>query len=196
MPVTPDQKTEEALHSLGCAFTRRSDGVYVVPHDIKIGYSGITELPDLSNVIVKGNFTCPNNLLTSLKGCPREVEGDFWCNHNQLTSLEGCPQKVGGNFQCQENNLISLAHAPAAVGGYFFCEKNKLTSLEGAPKEFLRIDSDFGTFIYWSDVPEKVRRSPEDLSRKAEEQASRETLSRLKKIANDHKIKLKKPALK
>jgi hypothetical protein len=190
------QTTEEALHELGCAFTRRADGLYEVPHDIKIGYSDITELPNLSDVIVKGNFTCPKNRLTSLKGCPREVEGDFWCDRNQLTSLEGCPQKVGGNFLCNGNNLTSLAHAPPEIGGYFFCEKNKLESLADAPKKFLRLDSDFGSFESWDKIPDNIRRGPAVVAQEAEERAAHDTLERLKKVANDHKLKLKKPAIK
>ena len=195
MPATADQ-TEEALRLLGASYTRRADGMFVVPHDIKLSYQGISELPDLSSVIVKGNFTIAANNLTSLRGCPREVEGDFWCHHNLLTSLEGCPSKVGGNFWCHENNLTSLAHAPDAVGGYFYCDRNALTSLEGAPKTFIQIQSDFGNFKSWDEVPEKLRHSPEVRREKAEKEAAHETLDRLRKIANEHPVKIKKPALK
>ena len=195
MPPTPAQ-TEDNLRSLGAAYRRRADGMYVVEHDIKLSYQGLNELPDLSSVIVKGSFTIAANNLTSLKGCPREVGGDFWCHHNALTSLEGCPSKVAGNFWCHENNLTSLAHAPESVGGYFYCDKNQLTSLEGAPKTFIRIDSDFGSFKSWDEVPERLRRSPEIQRQEAEEKAGRETLERLRKIAHDRPVKIKKPAIK
>ena len=188
--------TEETLRDLGCAFTLRSDGMYVVPHDIKLGYQDMTELPDLSSVIVQGSFTVPANRLTSLKGCPREVAGDFWCHHNLLISLEGCPAKVGGNFWCQENNLTSLAHAPDAIGGYFYCDKNELTSLAGAPKTFIQIDSDFGKFKTWGEIPERLRISKETFTRQVEEQAAQTRLDQLRKIAQDHPVKIKKRAIK
>lgn len=54
-------------------------------------------LPDLSNVIVKGNFKCSYNPLRSLKGSPKKVKGDFDCSYcTNLTSLEGAPEKSGG----------------------------------------------------------------------------------------------------
>ena len=52
---------------------------------------------------VGGNFSCFDNKLTSLNGCPKEVNGDFDCNHNNLTSLKGSPSKVGEHFDCSNN---------------------------------------------------------------------------------------------
>jgi len=43
---------------------------------------------------VKGDFSCYNSQLTSLKGCPKIVTGGFECGKNQLTSLEFCPDKA------------------------------------------------------------------------------------------------------
>lgn len=90
-------------------------------------------LPDLSNIILIGDFDCSKNQLTSLKGAPKEVGGRFNCVDNQLTSLEGSPEKVGRDFYCRGNQLTSLEGAPKEVGGDFNCANNKLTSLEGAP---------------------------------------------------------------
>jgi hypothetical protein len=84
---------------------------------------------------VDGNFSCSNNQLTSLAGCPNEVGGYFDCSNNQLISLEGAPKSVsGGYFDCHDNQLISLEGAPKSVSGYFDCHDNQLTSLEGAPQ--------------------------------------------------------------
>ena len=32
------------------------------------------------------------------------IKGDFDCSFNELTSLEGCPKEVGGNFYCYYNS--------------------------------------------------------------------------------------------
>ncbi len=197
MPASPDM-TEETLRVLGCTYTREADGTYVVKGDIKISYQGLKELPDLSSVIVQGNFYCNDNRLTSLKGAPREVTGDFWCHFNFLTSLEGAPKKVGDSFWCHNNALTSLAHAPQEVGGYFYCNnmRDSLKNLEGAPRKFKELHSDFGTFQSWDEIPEEVRYSKETRERLAAEAASQATLERLKKTANDNRFKLKKPGFK
>ena len=84
---------------------------------------------------VRGNFNCSDNQLTTLEGAPREVRGNFWCVHNQLTTLEGAPQVVGKDFYCNDNQLTTLEGAPQKVGGSFYCYDNQLTTLVGAPRE-------------------------------------------------------------
>jgi len=84
---------------------------------------------------VGGNFVCNDNQLKSLEGGPEQVGDTFWCDYNQLTNLEGAPEKVGEDFWCHNNQLTSLQGAPEQVGGYFDCNRNKLTTLEGAPKK-------------------------------------------------------------
>ena len=56
------------------------------------------------DVVIKGDFYCYGNQLTSLKGCPEKVSGEFNCSYNQLTSLEGCPKKIGRDFYCSNNS--------------------------------------------------------------------------------------------
>ena len=73
--------------------------VFDIPHDRKFVCKGsvclagmkLTKLPDLSNVIVEGNFSCAENLLTSLKGRPAKVGGYFDCEYNKLESLQEIP---------------------------------------------------------------------------------------------------------
>ena len=129
---------------------------FVIKDDLDLFNKDLTELPDLSGVIVEGDFSCSYNRLTSLKGAPQKVGGSFvcsanrltslngapqevgegfYCNCNQLTSLEGAPQKVGGCFDCHDNELFSLKNSPLKVSGDFICSDNRLESLEGAPKE-------------------------------------------------------------
>ncbi len=128
---------------------------FVVRGNLDLSELGLSELPDLSGVIVEGEFNCSNNNLQSLKGAPQNVgdyfdcrenqltsligapqcvDGNFYCGENQLTSLEGAPQSVCGDFYCGYNNLKSLKGAPQSVGGYFDCRENQLTSLIGAPQ--------------------------------------------------------------
>ena len=95
----------------------------------------LEKLPDLSKVIVNGDFNCYYNKLVTLKGAPKEVRGNFYCDNNKLTSLEGAPKIINGDFYCKYNNLISLEGCPKKIGGDFNCNYNQLTSLEGAPKE-------------------------------------------------------------
>lgn len=63
--------------------------------------ASLAGFPKLDKII---NFRCDSNRLTSLEGCPREVENDFACNDNQLMSLEGCPSYVGRLFYCYNND--------------------------------------------------------------------------------------------
>ena len=94
----------------------------------------LTELFDLSDVEVTGDFNCGLNDLTSLKGCPHTVGGNFYCGRNNLTNLEGAPKKViNGGFFCRYSNLTSLK-GPHTIHNNFWCSNNPLTSLEGMPK--------------------------------------------------------------
>ena len=91
---------------------------------------GLTELPDLSNIIIKGSFDCSNNQLTSLKGCPTEIGGHFYCAYNQLTSLIGCPTEIGGHFWCNHNKLTSLNGCPQIIKEVAIFDKNVILSKE------------------------------------------------------------------
>ena len=73
----------------------------------------LTELPDLSNVIIKGNF--------------------IFCR-NRISSFKGCPSKIGGRLICFMNNLSSWQYAPLKIGGGIDCSCNEFTSLLGVPK--------------------------------------------------------------
>jgi hypothetical protein len=161
-------KTEGLLNEWDYSFQRQSDGRLLVQGNIDLAHRGLMELPDLSCVIVTGNFYCQDNLLTSLKGAPSEVRGGFWCYNNQLTSLEHTPASITGQFICHNNKLTSLEHVPERITGDFTCSTNLLTSLEGAPKQFNNLTSDFGTFKTWNDVPERLRCSPETIAANAQ----------------------------
>ena len=111
---------------------------FVIKANVDFSESSLTELPDLSNVSVEGDFCCERcKNLTSLKGSPKEIGGDFCCsNCCNLTSLEGASQKVQGSFDCGICvKLKSLKGAPQKVGKDFGCTFcSNLVSLEGAPR--------------------------------------------------------------
>ena len=96
---------------------------FVIWGDVWINDRGLSKLPDLSKVIVRGSFICSDNKLTSLEGAPREVRNTFRCDYNRLTSLKGAPKKVGGVFRGQLNPLDSFEGAPVmCTGSRFRCE--------------------------------------------------------------------------
>ena len=99
---------------------------------------GISKLPDLSKVIVEGNFNCGGTNITNLKGSPKKVGGNFWCDDcTKLKSLKGAPREVGGSFICEGCSITDLEGAPKVVGGNFYCrfENYLLSSLQGAPQK-------------------------------------------------------------
>lgn len=100
----------------------------------------LKKIPDLSNILVEGDFDCSNNQLITLEGAPQEVYGIFSCHNNKLTSLKGAPREVHSNFDCRENRLITLEGAPSPqyFYGSFDCSNNKLTTLKGAPQKEVR----------------------------------------------------------
>ena len=85
---------------------------YTVNEDLSVDVAGDVSLLELNIVelpvkfrTVSGNFTCSQNKLISLVGCPSSVGGDFLCSVNRLTTLEFCPVQVGSSFNCDNNNV-------------------------------------------------------------------------------------------
>jgi len=85
---------------------------YVINDDLTIDVNGRVNLSHKNLITfpeyikfrnVSGYFSCDNNQLTSLEGCPSTVGRSFFCDNNQLTSLKGCPSTVGGFFSCYNN---------------------------------------------------------------------------------------------
>ena len=104
-----------------------------VNQDVDLSHLELEEIPMKFNII-KGNFACSHNQLTSLKGCPKVVFGSFKCNNNYLTDLVLGPEIVTGFYNCDLNELISLNGAPSQVSS-FYCSFNKLTNLVGSPSK-------------------------------------------------------------
>ena len=134
---------------------------YMIDGNVDLYGMDLIELPDFSEIKVRGDFSCHYNKLTALKGAPSEVGGNFECNDNKLKDLVGAPQdivgdfdafgnqletlnggpkKVKGAFNVHNNHLVNLKGAPEIVGKYFWCSNNRLETLEGAP---LRVEGSF-----------------------------------------------------
>ena len=101
------------------------EGFVIKRHVVIPEMKGLTILPDMSTVTVKGNFDCSGLGLKTLKGAPKRVEGDFICSYNKLKTLDGGPQYVGGNYDCSFANLKSLKGAAEYVGGDFNCRGSR-----------------------------------------------------------------------
>jgi hypothetical protein len=99
-------------------YTINSDGSIDVDGDVGLFDRELTELPLTFNKVT-GHFSCSNNKLTSLKGCPRWIGGFFDCERNNLTSLEFSPDYVGAWFACNHNNLIDNYCDSEIIGNFY-----------------------------------------------------------------------------
>jgi hypothetical protein len=99
-------------------YTINSDGSIDVDGNVNLYYMELTELPLTFNKVT-GHFSCSNNKLTSLKGCPRWIGGFFDCERNNLTSLEFSPDYVGAWFACNHNNLIDNYCDSEIIGNFY-----------------------------------------------------------------------------
>jgi hypothetical protein len=67
----------------------------IIDTNVNLSNLFFKNLPDfLSDVYVKGYFSCSNNQLTSLEGSPKEVGGDFFCKNNKIKFTEEDVRKV------------------------------------------------------------------------------------------------------
>ena len=96
---------------------------FVIKGDLDLSYMGLTKLPDLSTIRVKGSFYCNDNYLTTLYGSPAEVERNFFAGNNKLHSLEGCTRVIPMVFEVCNNQLETLEYGPEYTGTYL-CQKN------------------------------------------------------------------------
>jgi hypothetical protein len=118
---------------------------YVVRHDFMCDRNSLTTV-EYGPLRVGGNYFCQSNNLFTLKGVPQVVEGRFWCHRNCLISLKGGPKRVGRSFWCHDNRLETLEGAPEEIEGNFDFSNNPLTSLKGAPQIVIGIITSGGMY--------------------------------------------------
>lgn len=184
-------KSEAELRSLGVKFSRRSDGMLEVADTIDLTGKKLDKLPDLSNVILLNDFFAGANNLKDIVGSPPFIGGAASLNGNVIKSLTGGPQYVGNDFVVSANNLDNLHGSPLYIGGNYAASQNLLTSLAGTPPElsgalhlkgnfrlvsfehgprvFKEMETEFGTFKTWDEIPENFRISQATRDRQAAE---------------------------
>ena len=109
------------------------DGSLNVMQNVNISNKGLDHIP-LRFKSVQGYFSCSENKLTSLFGCPDIVTTNFYCNDNELLTLEHSPKMVMGDFLCNQNKITSLVGCTESIGGSFYFQGNNLNNLEHFPK--------------------------------------------------------------
>lgn len=82
------------LSTIPLAHKLRADGMIEVTGTIHISNQNLTELPDLSNVILTGSFFCDSNQLTSLKGIPCQISGHIDCKNNRISDMSHMPRRA------------------------------------------------------------------------------------------------------
>jgi len=146
-------RPEELFHWLNIPYDCDGDRFFV--GDLDLRDKNLSRLPNLRNVVVRGDFDCSYNRLSTLEGSPQEVGGNYDCSRNDLTSLRGAPRKVGGSFNCSDNALTSLRGLPESIGevgiyanyrptSRIIADTNPLASLEGLPVAFDELVCDSG----------------------------------------------------
>ena len=98
------------------------NNVKIIEGNIYWNHLELTELPDLSDVIVNGDFTIGFNKLTSLKGSPKEVKGYFGFAWNNISSFIYMPKHVF-TLTCNHNPIKNLNHIMLDMTGTFNCDQ-------------------------------------------------------------------------
>ncbi len=118
------KKLKEELDLFGIEnYTINSDETVDVEGDVNLNNKSLTEIPFIFGKVT-GSFYCHDNKLKSLEGCPYYVGETFGCSSNILTDLKGSPKEVAGDFYCIDTNISSLEGMSMEIGGCFYCTRN------------------------------------------------------------------------
>jgi len=125
----------------------RDDGSIDVVGDVYLtdGLGDLKQLPLTFNK-VNGFFSCRENNLTTLEGCPKKVSRFFDCSYNRLTSLEYSPKIVEGHFDCYYNAYLTSLEGlenTYIVGELNVWGCDNLYTLKGFPKKIGGFDCDY-----------------------------------------------------
>ncbi len=183
--------SEAMLRQLGIKYSHRADGMLEVADKIDLTGKKLGQLPDLSNVVVLGDFSAGGNDLKNIVGAPPFVGGtatfagntikslaegpqyvgvDFVVSSNNLNDLHGSPLYIGRDYEARQNLLTTLAGTQPELNGVFNLKGNfRLASFEQGPRVFEEIRTDFGDFKTWEDIPENFRISAATIERQARE---------------------------
>ena len=189
--ILPPQRSEADLRSLGIKFSRRADGMLEVADKIDLTGRNLGKLPDLVNVVVLGDFSAGGNDLKNIIGAPPFVGGtatfagnvikylaegpqyvgvDFVVSSNNLDNLHGSPLYIGRDYEARQNLLTTLADVQPELNGVLSLKGNfRLVSFEHGPRVFEEMQTDFGIFKTWDDIPENFRISQATRDKQAQD---------------------------
>lgn len=133
------RKVSKILEELNIENYHINDDLSVdVNGSVNISEENITKIPVQFNFI-NGDFDCGYNLLSTLKGVPKNISGNFICCNNNLFDMEYSPEVVGGSCDYSNNNITSLLNSPKNIGTYLNVYKNNLLSLKNNIEELNNI---------------------------------------------------------
>ncbi len=119
-------------------YTINPDGSIDVNGDVYISGYRLSKLPLMFDN-VSGDFSCGNNILTTLEGSPKWVGGDFDCHRNNFTSLNGCPIIIDGNLYIEYNQISLIDISIKVKGNIVFTGCNFDYRIESLSQDKLRI---------------------------------------------------------
>lgn len=121
------------------SYTIDEEGLINTRFGVFLSHKGLEKLPFKFGTVI-GGFNINNNNLTSMEGFPKKIiNGSLAASDNKITSLKGCPVEIDGDLHVSNNDLTDLEFFPEKVRCVYL-GNNKLTSLKGCPKV---IDGDF-----------------------------------------------------
>ena len=150
-------------YGIGDFYRVNQDGSIDVDKDVNLSHRNLYQLPLKFNKI-NGHFSCEDNKLSNLNGCPREIKKYFNCGHNDLTTLVGGPNKVGGGYYCEYNHLKDVHGFPEYFYGTVGIESNPVY-------EIIRLVSAFfeEKFIKWLNEFDVIRKGSKIVEMRLEE---------------------------
>ncbi|GAB5387895.1 MAG: hypothetical protein Alpg2KO_08630 [Alphaproteobacteria bacterium] len=132
--IPPGAPATQVLQALNIPY--ETDGETItVNGNLNLSGKGLTELPDLSNVVVNGFFDISYNRLHDLTGAPKQVNGDFRAEYCLLNELTGAPAHIGGDFIISRSRIDDFAGGPRHVGGDVIANECWAYTLDGFPAE-------------------------------------------------------------
>lgn len=97
--------------------------------DVDLSLRNLTEIP-LKFGIIKGDFNCYKNLLTSLVGSPTHVIGDYNCSENKLNNFLGISKKIEGSLNCSYNDIKSFEGLSEYISDDMYMFNNPIQSID------------------------------------------------------------------
>ena len=89
---------------------------------------------------VNGNVDLDSKKLISIDIKFNKVEGFFSCNDNLIETLEGCPEIVEDSFYCYQNKLKTLKYSPKIGNGNFNCFIIETDTIRQMGRQLKRFD--------------------------------------------------------